>query len=114
MDKINKLPEGYNYRPLPFGFYIGFSEIEGNGLFTKLQLDPGYIIGISHKECEDKLIRLPLGGFINHSDNPNCRIIKSSYDCSEYILETIKGIDNEEITVDYYKSDCGLNKICKN
>lgn len=28
-------------------------------------------------------------------------------------FQTVK-FNGEEITVDYYKSDCGLNKICKN
>ena len=58
MNKINELPQGYDYRPLPDGLYIGFSTIEGNGLFTRDKLSKEATLGISHIECNNKLIRL--------------------------------------------------------
>lgn len=113
MDKIDELPQGYNYRPLPFGLYIGYSNIEGNGLFTRLRHDAGSIIGRSHRWVNNELIREPLGAFINHSSIPNCNIVTSPYDSNSYILICLREVYNEEITVDYTKSDCGLDKICK-
>lgn len=113
MDKINELPQGYDYRPLPFGLYIGYSNIEGNGLFTKLRHSAGEVIGRSHRWINEELIREPLGGFINHSNNPNCIIKKSFCNSNDYILVTLRDIENEEITVNYFNSDCGTEKICK-
>ena len=31
---MSKLPKNYTYRPLPKELFIGFSDIEGNGLFA--------------------------------------------------------------------------------
>ena len=115
MDKINELPQGYDYRPLPDGLYIGFSDIGGNGLFTRNGLSKEVTLGISHIECNNKLIRLPLGGFLNACRDPNCKITKlNCLESSDYYLVTIKEIlPNEELTVDYFNSACGLEKICK-
>jgi len=111
----NELPQGYDYRPLPDGLYIGFSNIEGNGLFTRELLSKEVTLGISHIECGDRLIRLPLGGFLNASKDPNCKIVKLNCSASDYSLVTIKDIlPDEELTVDYFNSACGLEKICKN
>jgi SET domain-containing protein len=46
------------------------------------------------------IIRTPLGGFINHSETPNC-IIEKEEDI--WYLETTDDItDNEELTVRYF------------
>ena len=65
------------YRPLPDNLFIEESLINGQGLFASNDIPAGTDLGVSHVEIEkDKmspkeLIRTPLGGFINHSDNPN-------------------------------------------
>jgi len=67
------------YRPLPDFLEIKPSEIEGNGIFTDVVLFQGTQLGLSHiydVDFPDNLIRTPLGGFINHSDTPNCQLIR--------------------------------------
>ena len=61
-----------NYKPLPDGLIIKDSGIEGQGLFTTRDLSMGCNLGISHYRINGEYIRTPLGGFINHSDTPNC------------------------------------------
>ena len=69
-----------SYRPLPEGLTIKESSIDGLGLFATKDWSAGEEIGISH-EMRDRFltmgewIRTPLGGFINHSDNPNCFMV---------------------------------------
>ena len=60
------------YKPLPDGLIIKDSGIEGQGLFTTRELATGCTLGISHYRIDNEYIRTPLGGFINHSDTPNC------------------------------------------
>ena len=62
------------YRPLPDGLTIKHSPIEGLGLFTEVNIKKNTFIGVTHirdEQFENKYIRTPLGGFYNHSDNPN-------------------------------------------
>ena len=61
-----------NYKPLPDGLIIKGSGIEGQGLFTTKELEVGCNLGASHYRIDNEFIRTPLGGFINHSDTPNC------------------------------------------
>ena len=65
------------YKPLPDSLTIKTSGIEGLGLFAKKNIPKGTTLGISHMKMNGMLIRTPLGGFINHSDTPNCT--KSRY-----------------------------------
>ena len=63
------------YKPLPDSVTIKESPISGLGLFATEKIDAHTLIGIIHhprKESEDGHIRTPLGGFGNHSENPNC------------------------------------------
>jgi len=95
------------YKPLPdnecIKLTIAKSKIQGLGLFTKLFEPKGVNFGVSHYKIEGELIRTPLGGFINHSDDPNC--IKTKLHTDNYIkynLVTIKDITGgEELTVKY-------------
>jgi len=91
------------YNPLPKGLRIEKSKIQGFGLFTLFFLKEGTNLGTSHIKIKDELIRTPLGGFVNHSDDPNC--IKTKLHTDNYIkynLVTIKDITGgEELTVKY-------------
>ena len=62
------------YRPLPKQLTIKNSPIEGLGLFAKEYIKNNLFIGITHirdEQFENKYIRTPLGGFYNHSNEPN-------------------------------------------
>ena len=69
------------YRPLPNQLTIRNSKIEGLGLFSDIKIIKNSFIGITHVKHEsfpNNYIRTPLGGFYNHSKNPN--IIKLGTD----------------------------------
>ena len=91
------------YKPLSKGLRIEKSKIQGFGLFTLFFLKEGTNLGTSHIKIKDELIRTPLGGFVNHSDDPNC--VKTKLHTDNYIkynLVTIKDITGgEELTVKY-------------
>jgi hypothetical protein len=96
------------YRPLPKYLTIQPSKIEGLGLFTiKAIRDLDSSIGVTHVFVDEKglVIRTPLGGFINHSDEPNCEVIRheGTYVNQLYPLRPIKV--NEEITLKYTMYD---------
>ena len=60
------------YQALPDGLFITSSQVAGQGIFTNKALEIGTDLGMSHLIIGDEIIRTPLGGFINHSDTPNC------------------------------------------
>ena len=60
------------YKPLLDSLTIKSSGINGLGLFAKEFIVRGTNLGMSHIKLGDKIYRTPLGGFINHSNNPNC------------------------------------------
>ena len=102
------------YRPLPSNLTIKESEIEGLGLFAAEDIPSNTYLGISHYYMVDVgIIRTPMGGFYNHSDNPNCKKQEINFRgnlsvMSEYHLYTLRDIkEGEEITVNYtfYDSD---------
>jgi len=67
-----------SYRPLPEGLTIKGSSIHGLGLFATQDIVKGVELGITHvynDKFENNYIRTPLGGFINHSDNPNAQLL---------------------------------------
>ena len=90
------------YRPLPKYLTIQPSKIEGLGLFTiKAIRDLETSIGVTHVFMDDKgqVIRTPLGGFINHSDDPNCF---KYFDDGFYFIKTKNPIKKgEELFLKY-------------
>ena len=73
------------------------------GLYSIESLYPGQYLGITHvanDRFENGYIRTPLGGFINHSDTPNCEV-REDVD-SNLMLFTLRQIlPNEELTLKY-------------
>jgi len=65
------------YNPLPDGLTIKKSSIHGLGLFTTKDFKKNHRFGTIHIIHFDKVIRTPMGGFINHSDEPNCKKVKN-------------------------------------
>ena len=64
------------FKPLPNWLTIKESPISGLGLFATQPIGKSTYIGIILIEHNDEIIRTPLGGFGNHSDNPNCEKFK--------------------------------------
>ena len=65
------------YKALPDCLTIDKSKIHGLGLFATEDIDKDTNLGISHvkntsSKFENNYVRTPLGGCINHSDDPNC------------------------------------------
>ena len=86
------------YRPLPDNLELRPSEIHGYGVFALEDIPAGKVLGLSHIQSPE-LIRTPLGGYINHSMNPNCiRILEGN----RWYLQSIQDIEEgEEITLMY-------------
>ena len=94
------------YRPLPQNLTIKESKIDGLGLHVKEEiegLNAGTVIGETHVlvHNRDRLewVRTPLGGFINHSEDPNCFILTNLHDRQLYTIKPIK--EGQELTVYY-------------
>ena len=92
------------YNPLPSGIVVADSGINGHGLFATRKLVSGTELGVSHYRIEGQLIRTPLGGFINHSEEPNCLKnqirIKPGFD--KWNLTVIEDIEEgSELTLKY-------------
>lgn len=124
----NILGNKKSYRPLPDSLTIKESSIDGLGLFAVKHIhlldvrDPyewmTHVFLTINKDNQPirQLFRTPVGGFINHSINPNCTIGKISqvsandFTTEKYFLRPLRDIEaGEEITVDYKKELCGLS-----
>ena len=100
-----------NYKPLPKELHLGFSDIHDIGLFAKENIPVGTNFGMTHLQFGKTTIRTPLGGFINHSEEPNCEKVKLNfttedhqpvYNFNKFNLITIKPIKKgEELTLKY-------------
>ena len=96
------------YNPLPENLTIRPSLVHGNGLFATQDIPIDTYLGISHvfnKGFPQSWIRTPLGGFYNHSDDPNCHI-KDSFVGEDLVLTkvlfTLKPIPRDtELTCTY-------------
>ena len=95
------------YKPLPDSVAIKESSIHGYGLFAIAPIKKGFHLGVSHIYApgfHQNHIRTPVGGFINHSDEPNCIKIESPEQSmlTYYSLVTTRDIEQgEELTVKY-------------
>jgi hypothetical protein len=92
------------YKPLPKELRLGFSDIHDIGVFAKEGIAQGTNLGTTHIKVKDEIIRTPLGGFINHSDEDNC--IKTELRDERFIkkwnLITLRNIkEGEELTLKY-------------
>ena len=95
------------YKPLPECLTIKKSPIEGLGLYATKDIKTNSFLGITHildENFENNYIRTPLGGFYNHSNNPNVKRIVTNilpkYKCCEgaHIEEDIKELKVEKST----------------
>ena len=101
-DIEEELDMAENYTPLPYFLTIKESDIEGLGLFAKENIDSGVDLGVSHihhHKFLNSYIRTPLGGFVNHSEEPNCKLADYKTEMHLYTTELIKA--GEELTLKY-------------
>ena len=64
------------YKPLPEFVTITKSGSHDLGLFADQDIKQATNLGMTHFKVEDTIFRTPLGGFINHSNTPNCEKIE--------------------------------------
>ena len=67
----------FYYNPLPEELILGVSRTHGHGVFAKYDLPKKYDLGMSHIKIPiiHGYVRTPMGGFLNHSEEPNCRCL---------------------------------------
>ena len=87
------------YQALPKELHIKNSPVAGQGLFAKEDIPAMMYLGISHVVVDKEIMRTPLGGFVNHSDDPNCqKYPKDQF----YFIKTIKEIKKgDELFLNY-------------
>ena len=100
------------YNPLPDSLTIKPSKVNGLGLLAKEAIPQATNLGMTHIKIGERIIRTPLGGFINHANDSNCLKvelhmtnmdnIQRQYDYKKWNLITIKDIkQGEELTLKY-------------
>ena len=96
------------YKPLPKELRLGFSDIHDIGVFAKEFIPVATNFGMTHLQFGENLVRTPLGGFLNHSDEPNCEKVKLKFTnnknflFNKWNLVTLKDIkEGEELTLTY-------------
>ena len=96
------------YRPLPECIIITESPIHGMGLFANEDIPIEFDLGIAHIRIfgfPQDYCRTPLGGFYNHSDNPNCKLIEKYDPTTLFYVQNLITIENilkgDEITCKY-------------
>ena len=106
------MPTQLGYKPLPERLQISCSPIQGMGIFAKEKIAKGTNLGMSHLKLGSRIIRTPLGGFLNHSETPNCYKTKLRFTNEDdpkvkfdYVLWNLMVIEDikegEELTVKY-------------
>ena len=98
------------YKPLPESVTIKQSGVHGLGLFAEQRIMQGTNLGMSHIKLNGNIVRTPLGGFINHANDPNVVKVellmtdqsKIKFDYKKWNLVTLRDIKKgEEITIRY-------------
>ena len=91
------------YQALPNCLHVKDSPVAGQGLFATQDIPDDVYLGISHVVVDEEIMRTPLGGFVNHSEDPNC--VKWYEDQGWgriYYMKTIKEIKKgEELFLKY-------------
>ncbi len=92
-----------NYKPLPDTLTIKKSNIQGLGLFATTDIREGVLgIGwVKQDHFPDGFLRTPMGGFINHSETPNCEKLMHEEVEVMWLKATRDIKEGEELTVKY-------------
>ena len=89
------------YKPLPESLTIKTSGVHGLGLFADQKIMKSTTLGMSHLELGKLILRTPLGGFVNHSNEPNC--IKKSFLLTRQQWNHRNDLPNEKYDLDFKK-----------
>ena len=100
------------YKPLPESLTIKSSGIHDLGLFADQDIKQGTNLGMTHLKLGDTIFRTPLGGYINHANEPNCVKVElrmtsedlqgHQYSYKKWNLITSQNIEEgEELTLRY-------------
>ena len=106
------------YKPLPESLTIKQSGIDGLGLFAKEGIGQGTNLGMSHVLIGSGIVRTPMGGFINHSNDANTVKVELKINgeddpllkiaTKKWNLVALRDIkEGEELTVRYTFYDIG-------
>tara|TARA_S200002703_G_scaffold102583_1_gene88838 strand:- start:52 stop:369 length:318 start_codon:yes stop_codon:yes gene_type:complete len=96
----------FYYKPLPEEVYINKSKIEGHGIFASQDLNAETDLGSTHIKVPmiQDYIRTPLGGFLNHGDDPNC-YLETTQEWDNYVVYNVftsrKIKKDEELILNY-------------
>ena len=87
------------YQALPSRLHVKDSPVSGQGIFAREDIPPGFVLGMSHLVVDEVIYRTPLGGFINHNDDPNCMKWAEG---DKYFVKTLRPIHKgEELFLSY-------------
>tara|TARA_B100000161_G_scaffold66717_2_gene45431 strand:- start:3455 stop:3778 length:324 start_codon:yes stop_codon:yes gene_type:complete len=91
------------YRPLPEEVCLQKSSIEGCGIHAKKTIPKNVRIGMTHVSIvsEPDWIRTPLGGWLNHSEKPNCHIEYNFLKTKRFLVTSKRISKGKELTVRY-------------
>ena len=94
------------YKPLPEALTIKQSKVNGLGLFAQEGIAQGTNLGMTHAKVGEKIIRTPLGGFINHANDANCVKVELreslEFKAKHWTLVALRDIKKgEELTLRY-------------
>jgi SET domain-containing protein len=95
------------YKPLPDNVRLARSPINGFGLFAATDIPANTVLGITHVShylFAHGWIRTPLGGYYNHSDEPNCILQERQLVDPDdaLVIKTLRDVkENEELTCFY-------------
>lgn len=84
-------------------YYIGESNIDGQGVFTNKIIDKGEPIGIAINYSLGFIpyVTSEFGSYINHSWKPNSKLVYSYKDGVYYVRAIKTLLPDTEITLDY-------------
>ena len=94
---------GKMYKPLPDNLTFKTSDLHGQGLFASENIGEGTNLGTSHVELGRMILRTPLGGFINHSNKPNC--VKSKYLLTRQEWNRLRDLPDDKYNHNFIKWD---------
>jgi len=92
------------YNPLPKCCTISKSNIHGLGLFATEDISEGTDLGPCHYIIQGDMIRTPLGGFVNSSENPNLKMKRKPGTRYMHAIVTRNVKAGDELTGQYYVS----------